>query len=43
MDKIITLNRLNDFLTNLKDKFVDKTDANSTYVNKTDASNTYAT
>ncbi len=28
MDKIITLNLLNDFLTNLKDKFVDKTDAN---------------
>ena len=34
MDKVITLNLLNTFLTNLKDKFVDKTDANSTYATK---------
>ena len=34
MSKIITLDRLSDFLTNLKGLFVIKTDANSTYATK---------
>ena len=43
MSKIITLDRLSDFLTNLKGLFVTKTDAESTYETKANAANIYET
>jgi len=43
MSKIITLDRLSDFLTNLKGLFITKTDAESTYETKANAANIYET
>ena len=43
MSKIITLDRLSGFLTNLKGLFVTKTDAESTYETKANAANIYET
>ena len=43
MSKVITLDGLRDYLTNLKRLFVTKTDAESTYETKTNAANIYET